>query len=695
MVKKLFLLFLMVFALSFAFACNETKDDDKQNEETKEFTVTFVVDGEKTEVKVKDGEKATKPIDPEKVGYTFLGWYAGEEEYDFEKAVNADLELTAKFEEKAADEPGDEPGDEPEVKEYTVKFVVDGEASEVKVVEGEKASKPADPEKEGYTFLGWYVGEAEYDFEKAVTADVTVTAKFEEVKPEVKEYTVKFVVDGEASEVKVVEGEKASKPADPVKEGYVFLGWFVGEEAYDFENAVTSDLEVTAKFEEEVKEIVPVAIEFVETPETMYLDDVVILQVKVLPEGAPQEVTWKCINKTKASIDENGLITPLRSGDTKFQAICATDTSIKAEITINIMSYINPDKFFSQMGFEQPAVKNFTAYGYEANWNGTLLGSVTKYMFEDFSINENWMPENHPDRPGTIMTPKYVTVHDVGATSASSNGKGTSNYCNQVKEASWHFSVGNDGAWQNLPMNEVAWHAGDGTSTPLKFTDTGVKATGTDAAKVTISSDGYFEMNGEKSNVKAPTKGDGTIVKSSELPYTGINNYVDPKTGTYWIGNTWWSNSFKTLSNRGGNLNSVGIETSVSKGSNVFYTWNVTAKLIGTVILPQNGLQPKDVKQHNTFSGKDCPMTMRHANMWETFLELVEAEYTISRYFRNWNIELISDSPYIDSRGLLVTLPDTEQTISYQVKVTSASDGYEKVFDFSFKLPGKAGYTVK
>ena len=32
MVKKLLLVFLMVFALSFAFACNETKDDDKQNE---------------------------------------------------------------------------------------------------------------------------------------------------------------------------------------------------------------------------------------------------------------------------------------------------------------------------------------------------------------------------------------------------------------------------------------------------------------------------------------------------------------------------------------------------------------------------------------------------------------------------------------------------------------------------------------
>ena len=242
MVKKLLLVFLMVFALSFAFACNEDKkeDDDKQNEEAKEFIVTFDVDGEKSEVKVKEGEKASKPADPEKEGYTFLGWYVGEEAYDF-GSVTADVTVTAKFEEKA-----------PEVKEFTVKFVADGEVTETKVKEGEKAVKPIDPVKEGYVFLGWYVGEEAYDFENAVTADVELVAKFEEA---IVEYTVKFVVDGEASEVKVAEGEKAVKPADPVKEGFVFLGWYVGEEAYDFENAVTSDLEVVAKFEEEVAKV--------------------------------------------------------------------------------------------------------------------------------------------------------------------------------------------------------------------------------------------------------------------------------------------------------------------------------------------------------------------------------------------------------------------------------------------------------
>jgi len=101
--KNIILIFITMFALSFVFACGDEKEDDNKQEENnkqeevKEYTVTFVVDGEKSEVKVKDGEKAVKPSDPEKKGYVFIGWYVGSEEYDF-TAVTADVEVVAKFE---------------------------------------------------------------------------------------------------------------------------------------------------------------------------------------------------------------------------------------------------------------------------------------------------------------------------------------------------------------------------------------------------------------------------------------------------------------------------------------------------------------------------------------------------------------------------------------------------------------------
>ena len=170
MKNKILILLFVLFALSFTFACGENNkednDDNKQNETLNEYTVTFVVDGEKTEVKVKEGEKASKPSDPVKEGYEFTGWYVGEEAYNFESGVTSNLEITAKFEEVS--------------KEYTVKFVVSGEETVIKVAAGEKASKPSDPVKDGFVFLGWFIGDEAYDFNLPINADLVITAIFSE-----------------------------------------------------------------------------------------------------------------------------------------------------------------------------------------------------------------------------------------------------------------------------------------------------------------------------------------------------------------------------------------------------------------------------------------------------------------------------------------------------------------------------------
>ncbi|MCL1974582.1 MAG: S-layer homology domain-containing protein [Firmicutes bacterium] len=52
------------------------------------------------------------------------------------------------------------------------------------VSSGSKAIKPANPTKDGYTFAGWFSNSAltsEYDFSKAVTGDITLYAKWNEV----------------------------------------------------------------------------------------------------------------------------------------------------------------------------------------------------------------------------------------------------------------------------------------------------------------------------------------------------------------------------------------------------------------------------------------------------------------------------------------------------------------------------------
>lgn len=78
----------------------DNQGDNSEGEEAQTFTVTFESNGG-TEIapqQIKQGEKAVKPIDPEKTNYVFFGWYNGETEWNFETMkVNGSVTLTAKW----------------------------------------------------------------------------------------------------------------------------------------------------------------------------------------------------------------------------------------------------------------------------------------------------------------------------------------------------------------------------------------------------------------------------------------------------------------------------------------------------------------------------------------------------------------------------------------------------------------------
>lgn len=111
-----------------------------------------------------------KPADPTLKGYTFAFWYLGEDEqnataYDFNTPVTENITLTAKW----------------NINKYTVTFDSYGgtpvpPAQEVEY--GLTATEPAAPEKTGYTFDGWYLGDEKYDFSAAVEQNITLTAKW-------------------------------------------------------------------------------------------------------------------------------------------------------------------------------------------------------------------------------------------------------------------------------------------------------------------------------------------------------------------------------------------------------------------------------------------------------------------------------------------------------------------------------------
>ena len=69
-------------------------------------------------------------------------------------------------------------------KTFTVTFDSNGGSAVASqtVKEGEKAAKPANPTRDGYTFEGWFADEAlntAYDFNTPVTSDITLYADWD------------------------------------------------------------------------------------------------------------------------------------------------------------------------------------------------------------------------------------------------------------------------------------------------------------------------------------------------------------------------------------------------------------------------------------------------------------------------------------------------------------------------------------
>ena len=70
---------------------------------------------------------------------------------------------------------------------YTVTYIIDESSSSVTVESGSKVTAPAIPSKDGYEVLGWYLGESVFDFNKPITSNITLVAKYKEeeiVEPE-------------------------------------------------------------------------------------------------------------------------------------------------------------------------------------------------------------------------------------------------------------------------------------------------------------------------------------------------------------------------------------------------------------------------------------------------------------------------------------------------------------------------------
>lgn len=122
---------------------------------------------------------------------------------------------------------------------------------------GSVFAQPKDPSKEGYKFVGWYSDDKFinlYDFSQPVCDDLSLYAKFEKLDEPAEFWIVKV---GETT-YQVEKGTTLSKISDPVKDGYVFKGWYTDADflhAFNFDKAIDSDIELYAKWEKAAENI--------------------------------------------------------------------------------------------------------------------------------------------------------------------------------------------------------------------------------------------------------------------------------------------------------------------------------------------------------------------------------------------------------------------------------------------------------
>lgn len=186
---------------------------------------------------VKEGNNVAQPDDPKREGYIFLNWDLNDDKFTFERKIKEDISLKAKWS-----------------KIYEVQFYLgygNTFLSKQEVGENKKIIKPNDPLREGYHFLGWFLDDAEFDFNSEIKDDILLAGKWEEeIVDTFVTITFKFN-DGNLDpfEQIVLKGKKVNKPINPTKDGYRFLGWFINGLEFDFNNVVNEDILLVAKWE--------------------------------------------------------------------------------------------------------------------------------------------------------------------------------------------------------------------------------------------------------------------------------------------------------------------------------------------------------------------------------------------------------------------------------------------------------------
>ncbi len=403
------------------------------------------------------------------------------------------------------------------------------------------------------------------------------------------------------------------------------------------------------------------------------------------------KILWKSLNPEIVTVDENGKVTAIKEGHAEVMAYVEGKENINISIGITVVPSDLDEilEFVKQNHNSQVYIVRDLPVAFGIYYTD-VYGSVSNLLFNyDYEIKQDYrltQAQLTAANRTNMTSIEFITVHYNGmpdrGVNAAKTAKSLYNQFGANYTTCWHYSTGNDGIYQSLDDWIRAAHAGDGT-TSVNWADSGVKATSN--TKPTYGKSGsYLTINGQVSNIALP-KG------YEDKPLTWYGPLWKVENGNYWIAKLHYDTTYGYIGSYGGNMNSIGIESACDEGSDLWYTYHITAQLVARLLKTHN-LDTTRVTGHHAFSGKDCPQTLleNDGELWLKFMNLVEAERKLLDIGSNYTITSKSNNPDILSdNGRIISFPKKTTTVSYTVTITNNITGKSVTETFSSVVQGR------
>ena len=458
----------------------------------------------------------------------------------------------------------------------------------------------------------------------------------------------------------------------PIKEGYKFSGWYdANGNLYDSytDFAGIDKILVTAKYTFD-----DTLIGSFETNSWVVVGKTIKLNHQFV-SGSNISVTWKSSTPSIAEVDSEGNVTGLAEGLATIVVYATEAPTIKFTFYVTVVTEAsgawlvilesnNEDIFIREnLGIGAGTPEYYT----------DIYGSVSQLLFANYYENTTYYLSS-PTKTTTMSSVEFVTFHYAadmpqGGTAYKTGGKNLAAYQQTASGVSYHYATGMDGIYACANTKWGAWHAGSNKT--LYWYDSGLTTSdiGTDVYTTDVTlKNGYFYIKGKKTSV------------ANSTGYTKLNKagLAVKLSGTKWyIGGCYYNSSYGYISSQGGNGNSIGIESSVRKLSDLWLTWQYSSQLCAKLLI-EFGLPIQRLVPHHFFSGKDCPQPLlaNELEIWYIFVEMVEQEMA---YFKaNGSTKsspkaggtaptFSESSSYIGDKGRVTSLPTYSTCQTYTV----------------------------